>query len=317
MGFSAKGLLRAARGTDDEGFLQEARRLLDWLLLNNSKGYSGLAWGNAFDFASRGGYFPKGDPTVVWTSHISEAFGWAYADTGDERYRDAVVSAGTFVLRDLEREDSDAGTCIAYAPGRMILVHNSNLLGAVALLRAWKLTDDDSYLEVARSAFRWSIAAIEDNGSIPYGVGEQWAWTDNFHTAYVLDCLLEGNELAGEELVPSETLDRVLHFWTTTFFLDGGAPKYYANKTYPFDIQCASQAIQTLCRFADRAPALMDGAADVLAWTVRNMLRDDGYFIYRRNRVTKNKLASLHWGQATMLDALGAVLERTRGGPAA
>lgn len=309
MGFIAKGLIRAGRGSDDEQLLPEAKRLLDWLLLNHSRGYSGLAWGNAFDFASRGGYYPKGAPTVVWTSHIGEAFLWAYEITQDERYRDAVVSSGRFVLDDLERHFDENGSCIAYSPGRLNLVHNSNLLGAVALLRAWKLTGDDEYFEVARSAFQWSLNYLRPDGSIAYGVGDQWDWIDNFHTAYVLDCLLEGRALGGDEIVSESALESSFDFWRSTFFLNDGTPKYYADKVYPSNIQCASQAIETFCRFSPERPELLEMANLVLNWTVDNMSRPDGYFIYSRGRVLKNRLPSLHWGQATMLDALGALLE--------
>ena len=207
MGFIVKGLIRVHRATGDEELLREANRLLDWLLLNHSRGFSGLAWGNAFDFASRGGYFKKGTPTVVWTSHIGEAFLWAYETTGDERYRDAVASCGEFVLNDLDRHVDENGVCIAYTPGHPILVHNSNLLGAVSLLRAWRITREDAYLDVARSSFRWSLSHVRNDGSIPYGVGSQWDWIDNFHTAYVLNCLLEARSIAGEELVSEERLE--------------------------------------------------------------------------------------------------------------
>lgn len=313
MGFIAKGLLRAYRGSKDARFLEEARRLLDWLLLHHSKGYSGLAWGNDFDFASRGGYYPKGLPTVVWTSHIGEAFLWGYELTGDERYRDAVVSAGRFVLLDLARHQDKNGLCLAYAPGRLNLVHNSNLLGATALLRTWKSTGEEGYLEVARDAYRWSLSHMHADGSIAYGVGSQWNWIDNFHTGYVLDCLLEGHDLGGDDIVAWPVIEKAFDHWQETFFLADGTPKYYSDRTYPLDIQCASQAIETFSRFSAKRPGSLSRAKDVLTWTVENMRRDDGYFMFRRGRYIKNGFASLHWGQASMLDALGSLLENTTG----
>lgn len=312
MGFIAKGLLRAHRGSGDENFLAEAKRLLEWLLENHSPGYSGLAWGNAFDFASRGGYYPKGVPTVVWTSHISEAFQWAHEITGDERYKDAVISCGRFVLDDLDRHTDPDGICLGYAPGRLNLVHNSNLLGAATLLRAWKLTDDDEFHHVAISAYRWSIGHVRPDGSILYGVGPEWDWIDNFHTGYVIDSLLEGHDLLGEEVVPGSVVDKALEYWRTTFFLSDGTPKYYPDNVYPLDIQCASQAIETFCRCSERHPELLEDAQRVLAWTVAKMSRGDGYFIYTRGRLLRNRLASLHWGQATMLDAIGALIEQNQ-----
>ena len=46
-----------------------------------------------------------------------------------------------------------------------------------------------------------------------------------------------------------------------------------------------------------------------MTWTVHNLLRSDGYFSLKKGRFIYNRLPSLHWGQATMLDALGAVAD--------
>ncbi|MGH2755468.1 MAG: hypothetical protein ACRDLB_13695 [Actinomycetota bacterium] len=311
MGFVAKGLLKAHRALGEQGWLVEAEHLLDRLLRYPSEGYSGLGWGNDFDFASRGGFYPKGIPTVVWTSHIGEAFLLAFETTQDERYRDAVVSGARFVLNDLERHEDEDGVCIAYAPGRLNLVHNSNLLGGVALLRAWRITGEAEYFEVAREAYRWSLSHMARDGSFRYGVGSEWGWVDNFHTGYVLDCLLEGRHLGGDEIASGEAIDLAFGYWRDNFFLDDGAPKYYNDRAHPFDIQCAAQAIETFCRFSARTPEALDRARLVLTWTVGNMMRRDGYFMYRRGRYFNNRLACFHWGQATMLDAMGSFIEGT------
>ena len=43
-------------------------------------------------------------------------------------------------------------------------------------------------------------------------------------------------------------------YWKKTFFLADGTPRYYDHKTLPIDIQCSSQAIDTLVFFHDRDP---------------------------------------------------------------
>ena len=54
----------------------------------------------------------KGEPTVVWTSHIGEAFLLAHSIVGDARWADVVVGIGAFVLRDLPRHRDEFGVCI-------------------------------------------------------------------------------------------------------------------------------------------------------------------------------------------------------------
>ena len=48
----------------------------------------------------------------------------------------------------------------------------------------------------------------------------------------------------------AEQLKRGLRYYKEHFFEASGRPKYYHNRPYPIDIQCASQAIDTLAYFA-------------------------------------------------------------------
>ena len=190
---------------ETSGWLWFAEELPDSLGDRTLGGAPGCAWGNDYDFASRAGLFRKGAPTVVWTSHIGEAFALAHRITGAARHADMVVQIGDFVLNGLEHHEDGKGVCLAYAPGLIPLVHNSNMLGGVALLRAWAYDGDDRKLELARRVFAWSLARMAPDGSFYYGVGNTYAWIDNFHTAYVIDCLSEAHELAGATPGPRET----------------------------------------------------------------------------------------------------------------
>jgi hypothetical protein len=307
-GFFARGYLDAYRATGDRRRLDKATSLLDWLVENTSPGYRRPCWGNAFDFASRGGFIRKGEPTVVWTSHIGEAFSVAYSISGNPRYRDVVVGIGEFVLNDLPRHVDDRGICIAYTPTQLSLVHNSNLLGAVALLRAWSLDHDERKLDVARRSFAWSLAHMNADGSWFYGLGEKYAWIDNFHTGYMIDCLLEGHVLVGEDLAPREALDRSVTFWRKHFFEPDGAPRYYSDRLYPLDSQCVAQAIETFARLTELDPTSLGRAYQILHWAVANFRRRDGFYLYRKGRLFTNRLVAIHWGQATMFAALGSLL---------
>jgi hypothetical protein len=93
-----------------------------------------------------------------------------------------------------------------------------------------------------------------------------------------------------------------------TFFLPNGTPRYYDYKTLPIDIQCSSQAIDTLVFFNDRDPENLALALNVAKWTIDNMQDRTGYFYYRRySPWVVNKTPTLHWGQATMFCALAGL----------
>jgi hypothetical protein len=153
------------------------------------------------------------------------------------------------------------------------------------------------------------LSQQNEDGSWFYGRPETYHWIDNFHTGYIIDALLIG-EAAG--LVPQSATDRTVAYWLETFFEADGAPRYYHNKTNPYDIQCCAQAIETAAKLhltnAKRFPGAFDQACRTAAWTLEHMRKPNGTFRYRKGRFFTNELESLHWGQATMLSALGYLL---------
>lgn len=315
MGFFARGYIRLHACTNDPQWAREAEQCLQWLIANQSRGYHGACWGNHFDYQSRGFYLPKDTPTVVWTSLIGHAFLDAYLHFCNEQYLAVAVSACDSILRDLMRVPDRGGVCINYIPGTRCLVHNANTLGASLLARTACYDGRCSeYLGVARDALRYTAYYQRPNGSWWYGERSDMHWVDNFHTAYVLDCFKIYQDATGDDSFAT-TLARGYSYWTQTFFLPDGTPKYYDGKTLPLDIQCASQAIDTLVHLRDTDPVSMPLAVQVALWTIRNMQDPDGHFYYRRyNSWLVNKTATLHWGQATMLCALAGLYQQMTSG---
>src|SRR5215831_21375861 len=126
MGFLARGFIRLHQSTGDRSWAGKAEQALDWLMENQSKGYSGACWGNHFDYQSRSFYLPKGVPTIVWTSLIGHAFLDGYAHFGKEKYLEVAVSACEHILRDLDIMPEGDALCLSYIPNAVKPVHNSN-----------------------------------------------------------------------------------------------------------------------------------------------------------------------------------------------
>ncbi|RMH70483.1 MAG: hypothetical protein D6675_09330 [Gemmatimonadetes bacterium] len=307
-----KGYLYHFLATGEEQFLPLVHDHLEWLQQHYCRNYSGMSWGNAFDFASRGGFFPQGLPTIVWTAHIAEAFHLAAEELQQPEYHAVTLQAAQFIYENLERQPDKNGFCFAYAPGILNRIHNANLLGAVTLLRAWALTHNTRYFDLAAEAIRWTCAHQNKDGSWYYGADPHYHWIDNFHTGYNLDCLIAAHHLAGETLIPTPIIEKTYQFWVDHFFREDGAPRYYHNRTAPIDIQCASQAIESLAKYSTRDPSSLVLARKVATWTIRRMQKKNGAFRFRRGRWWVNNLESIHWGQATMLSALGSLLYYTR-----
>lgn len=311
MGFMARGFIRLHQATGNKAWRDKAEMALEWLTQHRSTGYSGACWGNHFDYQSRSFYLPKGAPTVVWTALIGHAFLDAYEHFQRDRYLQTAVSACEHILRDLETFPDGEGLCIGYIPARIPAknkqVHNANTLGASLLARTYAYTRNESFRELAQKAIQYTAQHQRNDSSWFYGEADNLHWVDNFHTAYVLDSFKHYEDSTHDDRF-KKNLTSGYAYWKKTFFLADGTPRYYDHKTLPIDIQCCSQAIDTLVFFSDRDPDGLPLALKIAEWTIQHMQDRSGYFYYRRySRWLANKTPTLHWGQATMLSALAGL----------
>jgi rhamnogalacturonyl hydrolase YesR len=309
MGFLARGFIRLNKATGDPVWNEKAIAALRWLIEHQAPGYSGACWGNHFDYQSRAFFLPKGVPTVVWTSLIGHAFLDAFEHFGEDRYLKIAVSACEHILCDLTAFPDGAGVCIGYVPGKDSRVHNANTLGASLLARVYSFTANERYRELAEAALRYTSQHQRNDGSWYYGEKENLHWVDNFHTGYVLDCFKRYERSTGDAQFHDAMMEGY-RYWKSTFFLPDGTPRYYNQKTLPIDIQCSSQAIDTLVFFQSVDPDSLTLAIKVSEWTIQHMQDRTGYFYYRRySNHFVNKTPTLHWGQATMLCALAGLYQ--------
>jgi hypothetical protein len=309
MGFLARGFIRLHQATGDRAWADKAEFALQWLIENQSSGYSGACWGNHFDYQSRSSFVPKGLPSVVWTSLIGHAFLDAYNHFQKDAFLQVADSASQHILRDLSTYAEGESVCISYFPTQSIQIHNANTLGASLLTRTSSHTRNESYRALAEKAIRYTAQHQRPDASWYYGEKANLNWVDNFHTAYVLDCFKHYGDNTGDDRFDAGMM-RGYEYWKNTFFLPDGTPRYYNHKTLPLDIQCSSQAIDTLVLFRDRDPESLALAVKVANWTIEHMQDRTGYFYYRRySPWLVNKTPTLHWGQATMLCALAGLYQ--------
>lgn len=305
-GYMAWGYLKMFELTGHQKYKEKAAKCLDWLIENKAPKYSKHSWGNHFDYCSRGGKLPKFEPTIVWTGLIGQVFLDAYQIINDEKYLKIATSICSWIM-DLPREYTDSGTCLSYVMPRISSIHNSNMIGAAMLARTAKFTCDKEYLKVAREAMKYSCSRQLQDGAWYYGESSNRRWIDNFHTGYNLDSLKRYID-STEDKTFEEILSRGYRYYKNSFIESSGKPKYYHNRVYPIDIQCASQAIDTLSFFSENDESSLGLALKVAKWTIDNMQAETDYFYYRILPFKKIKIPMIHWGQATMYKALSILL---------
>ena len=305
-GFMAWGHALLHSIASDSGSRAKAMQCLDWLDTTREPLHAGHCWGNHFDFSTRSGCMKAHTPTIVWSGLIGQAYLEAYERLHEPRYLAIAESICRWILT-LPREKTATGDCISYTGVFQNSVHNSNLLGAAMLARTWKHRPTEELKQVARSAVEYTCSRQLPDGAWWYGEASKYHWVDNFHTAYNLDSIKRYIDSTGDRSF-SAHLDRGYAYFKATFFEASGRPRYYHNKTYPVDIQCAAQAIDTFCFFSDHDPEALPMAQKVAAWTISNMQASDGHFYYRQYPFLTARTPYFHWGQATMFKALSHLL---------
>ncbi len=309
-GSIAWGYLALYRATLQQEYLQKAILCLEWLDKHKVSRFQYHSWSNHFDFVGRGGSYTKDDPIIVWTSLIGQAYIEAFEITRNEWFLRVAESACNWILQ-LPREKTAQGDCLSYLAHRQSSVHNANMLGASLLARTAKHNGNREYLRVARSSMEYSCSRQRPDGSWWYAESPNCQWIDNFHTGYNLDSLHYYLDATGDDEF-RRNLDEGYAFYKANFFENSGRPKYYHTRTYPVDIQCAAQSIDTLVLRSERDPACLELAEKVAAWSIRNMQDSRGYFYYRQYPLVKAKTPMLHWGQGTMFKALACLLLRRK-----
>lgn len=205
-----------------------------------------------------------------------------------------------------------SGLCINYTAlkGGECTIHNQSMMAAALLVRTAEHTNDKDFLNLAQEAMKFSCTSQLPDGAWYYGEDPMFHWIDNFHTGYNLDSLKWYMDYTGDRSYESH-LRQGFEYYISHFFEDNGRPKYYHNRAFPIDSQCASQAIETLANFTDYHDSALALAEKVALWTIDTMQDEKGFFYYRQYPGgIKAKTPMLHWAQATTYKALAVLYSK-------
>jgi len=318
-GYNAKGIGLFGSGLISAGKMKEAKALLDLLKGMTCSGYAGSSWGYNFDWQSRAFYVPVGKPNMVTTVFVANAFldylsasqknGLQIPQDKDctgsnaKGYLDLAVGACEFILNELVLFEDESKLCFGYIPGEEARVHNANMLGAALLVRVYSHTKNPDYYEKSRKAMAYSVAAMNDDYSWPYGELHHHQFIDNFHTGFNLVALKNWMDFTCEKSWDKE-LKNAYGYFLDTFWLEDGCPKYYNNALYPIDIHCSAQGIVTCLKMREYDDRSLPMARKIADWAIENMQDKEGYFYYQKTKWYTNKIPYIRWSQAWMFYAL-------------
>jgi len=287
----------------------ESRELLEDLIWMRLKGFRGACWGYNFGWQSRSFFAPRGTPTIVPTAFAARAFCEAAEVLSRDEYLPFARTICDFILNDLNRsEETSDEVCFSYSPLDRTRVFNASLLAGEMLASVGKLLGEQSLIDWANRAAIYVIRRQQQDGSWTYGADSHQAWSDNFHTAYILTSLSRIMETGSNDQFDT-ALRRGYEFWTERFFLINGWPKYFPDRLYPADIHSAASAIVALVELRGRIPGTLMLAEQIANWTVENLRDVRGYFYYQRRRFYKVRIPYMRWSEGWMTYALARLRE--------
>jgi len=293
---------------------ERALSLGEWLVRNQTPGYSGACWGYPFDWANRSFFAPKGTPTIVNTGFIGHAFLDLYEMDQDDRWLQLAISACDFIEKDLNRTQAENGFSFSYTPLDRAVTHNANLIGASLLARTAKLSSRNDLIALAWESARFSVYAQRENGSWPYGEAENQRWIDSFHTGYNLLALQQIADALGinkkkEKVDMMFALEKGFDFYIRNFFLQDGTVKFYHDIKNPLDSHAFAHAVICLVRLSE----LFDISSELVKKIVSKMIflfwSGKGHFYYKKNNFGTVKTPFMRWTQAWIFLALFSYLD--------
>jgi hypothetical protein len=285
LGVFASAGMRAHRLTGDARPRDLAIRALE--LLDADRTAGPRAWGYPWDMQTRWSFYPAGTPNVVATTFAA----CALLEAGPQ-YAPRAGEATQWVLDQLWIEPEGY---FGYHPGRPVNIHNANLLGAGLVHIAGVGAG-----ERVRRAVERTLAAQRPDGSWPYGEGENLAWTDSFHTGYVLICL---DRMRDVEPGIEEAVARGAAYYER-FFDATGRALLWATKPHPEDGHSAGTGLTTLS-LLHRHRLVARELVERVAQRVLDAVLHRGHAIHRRYRVGRTTVRYLRWCDAHV--ALGLV----------
>lgn len=290
-------------------YLVEARRLLQWLVNNQSTGYSGFCGGHKHQLQHLDGRGRPNDPDVVSTSYAVKAL-LSGADL-DSRYPEVARTAADFVVEDLDYREVDGGD------GAIINYHmnhsedyytiNAGALGARLFIELYDYFGDEEFRERATKILDHIARLQTDVGGWHYREPSDASHLsmDSHHNGFIIECFQQYQSVTGTSRY-DETIDHALTFYRGLFDPDG-APHFDESNVYPRDIHAAAQGILVFSYTGD-----LEFAERILQWALDSLYAGGGQFYYREERFYTKRITLMRWCQAWMAYAMSEYLTAQR-----
>jgi len=315
MGLLLAGYSNMYIATNDQHYLDQAKKYAKWLMCNGGRKYSGHNWGYPFDWRSVT-FIPHGTPSSVVTSIVGDGFYLLYKATNETRYLEICKEICCFFVNDLKKTvNHPEQICFSYTPIDDFQVHNANLFVGEFLVRIGKETGEQKWYETGLKCGNFALAEQHNDGYLPYWSLAQTdshnggkIHTDHYHSGFEIRMLYRLWKLTGMEKFKAAYL-KYYSWYQSRMFTSDGRVKNGPESYYPVNIHSIAEGILCKAVLFEDHPDEFQQLKHIIYWGEKNMEYADGEYVYmiKKNPIIGEwhlRIPMLRWGQAWMFRAL-------------
>lgn len=290
--------------TGQERFREDAHELVDWLVENQSVGFSGFCGGHRHPLQDLSKRTEVNDPGVVATTYGVKAL-LAAGEYIDPEYREIALTTADFVFDDLNYETHPDGARIKYRSidGEDHYTLNANALGARLLTNLYDVSGEPRLRDGARNILDYVAARQTEEGGWMYRDPPETSHLsmDNFHNGFIIESMLRYRNVCQTDRY-ADTLAEAVPFYRG-LFTDEGAPWFDESNVYPHDIHSSAQGAIVFSMLEED-----EFARRIIDWAVTNLSDQKGAFYHEKRRFYTKRITLMRWCQAWMAHGISRYL---------
>jgi hypothetical protein len=201
---AALALLNLYKKEHKDIYIEYAKKHIDWLIKNSSKGYSGYCWGISFEWVSKNGTYDVNMPHVTHTPYVLEAIVKYQHITKTNEYDEVIKSIFSFLENDIKiMLETDTKLAMSYAPvdePRIVINANSYVMYMYVLLLEYFPERKKYIRKKIKKIYKFILDEQKENGSwLYYADNKNGNFIDCFHSAFVLKNIYKTNSIVSLE----------------------------------------------------------------------------------------------------------------------
>src|SRR5438874_1493276 len=302
--------------TSNPAYLEKAVHFLNVLAETRSLQFKEYCWGYPFDWVTRNGTIEQQTPLITTTPYVYEAFLQVFELNPRDEWKLILESIARHAAMDINdfRTSETASSC-SYTPFDEGGVINAAAYRAFFLTSASLFFSNADYWKIAERNLNFVLENQNEDGSWYYAMDGVRDFIDHFHTCFVMKALAKIHALTENEAC-LKALAKGVAYYLDNLFAEDGLPRPFSNAprvtVYKRELYDCAECINLCLLLRDLFPQLKITLERVIQGILKEMVKPDGSFRYRRLYWGCYNVPMHRWGQSQIFRSLAYYLNEMK-----